>query len=121
LSKKSELLEGGGGVFTPSEKTQTASSGKVPVPNTGGVAGTYSYDDDIGGASDAMSWNTNAAAAALKGQEEAWCSAQVPIFVLLCKPHYTNNIGSGMGFGVDDTTFARARDFIAVLEQYSRN
>ena len=115
IEQKQELLEGGGGVFTPSEKTQTASSGKVPVPNSGGIAGTFSYND-IGGGSDAMSWNSGAAASALKGQGKPGIVPGTDIRVVPNKPHYTNNIGSGMGFGVDDATFARARDFIA---QYS--
>jgi hypothetical protein len=117
IEQKQELLEGGGGVFTPTEKTQTASSGKVPVPNSGGVAGTFSYSD-IGGASDAMSWNSGAAASVLKGQGKPGIVPGTDIRVVPNKPHYTNNIGAGMGFGVDDATFARARDFIS---QYSDN
>ena len=112
IEQKQELLEGGGGSFLPSEKTQTASSGKVPIPNSGGLAGTFSYND-IGGASDAMSWNSGAAASALKGQGKPGIVPGTDIRVVPNKPHYTNNIGSGMGFGVDDATFARARDFIA--------
>jgi|LakMenEpi03Aug12_release.lakeMendotaPanAssembly.Ray.scaffolds.fasta_scaffold116886_5 hypothetical protein len=116
IEQKQELLEEVvGGLIEPAEKTQTTSSGKVPVPNTGGVAGTYSYLD-IGGASDAMSWNSGAAASALKGQGKPGIVPGTDIRVVPNKPHYTNNIGSGMGFGVDDGTFARARNFIA---QYS--
>jgi hypothetical protein len=115
IEQKQELLEGGGEFIFRSEKTQTTSSGKTPVPNTGGVAGTFSYDD-IGGGSDAMSWNSGAAASALKGQGKPGIVPGTDIRVVPNKPHYTNNIGAGMGFGVDDATFARARDFIA---QYS--
>jgi hypothetical protein len=116
IEQKQELLEEVlDGFFEPTEKTQTTSSGKVPVPNTGGVAGTFSYLD-IGGASDAMSWNSGAAASALKGQGKPGIVTGTDIRVVPNKPHYTNNIGAGMGFGVDDATFARARDFIA---QYS--
>jgi hypothetical protein len=116
IEQKQELLEEVvGGLIEPAEKTQTTSSGKVPVPNTGGVAGTYSYLD-IGGASDAMSWNSGAAASALKSQGKPGIVPGTDIRVVPNKPHYTNNIGSGMGFGVDDGTFARARNFIA---QYS--
>ena len=117
IEQKQELLEGGGESIFRSEKTQTTSSGKTPVPNSGGVAGTFSYND-IGGASDAMSWNSGAAASALKGQGKPGIVPGTDIRVVPNKPHYTNNIGSGMGFGVDDATFARARDFIA---QYSDN
>lgn len=115
IEQKQELLEGGGEFIFRSEKTQTTSSGKTPVPNSGGVAGTFSYDD-IGGGSDAMSWNSGAAASALKGQGKPGIVPGTDIRVVPNKPHYTNNIGAGMGFGVDDATFARARDFIA---QYS--
>jgi hypothetical protein len=115
IEQKQELLEGGGEFIFRSEKTQTTSSGKTPVPNTGGVAGTFSYDD-IGGGSDAMSWNSGAAASALKGQGKPGIVPGTDIRVVPNKPHYTHNIGAGMGFGVDDATFARARDFIA---QYS--
>jgi hypothetical protein len=115
LEQKQELLEGGGGVFTPTEKTQTATSGKVPVPNAGGVAGTYSYSD-IGGGSDAMSWNKGIVAATLKGQGKPGMIPGTDTKVVPYKPHYSNNLGVGMGFGLDDATFERAKQFIG---QYS--
>ena len=102
ISVKKQLLE----------KAPTPDFGKIdysadynPVqPNTGGIAGLA-----IGAAANpaAVVLNPNVLAAA-KGRILADTDPRVVKY----QPPSTNNLATMMGFGIDDASFARARDFI---------
>lgn len=105
--KKRMLTEKAPGPTPSAEGIPPFPSNPNVVPaNAGFIAGTYGVNGDV------VAKNPNVISAGKKGRGFRDPTPGSDPRTAPYKPHYSNNFGSMLGFGVDDNTFSRTRDFI---------